>query len=609
MRAAWLMVLLLVYALTLFVSASLLFTVQPLVGKLIVPLLGGLPSVWNTCMVFFQAMLLLGYAYAHLSTHWLGQRRQAFLHLGLLLLPALVLPLGVAKSLVPGGETNPVFAVLMLLTVSVGLPFFLVSTTAPLLQSWFAHTSHPAARDPYFLYAASNVGSMLALLSYPFLIEPHLTLGNQQVSWTVGYGFLALLTAGCAMLLWRSPSPGLLTDSAKESVRPPAADLPKTDTITLGRALRWVALAFVPSSLLLGVTTYITTDIATIPLLWILPLALYLLTFILVFSRLPALVHTIMVLILPLALLMVAFLMLSHLRVWMSITILMHLSVLFVVAMVCHGELAHDRPAAGSLTKFYLLMSLGGVLGGMFNALLAPVLFDSLAEYPVGLVLAALLMPSLGKKPARRWSLDVLALDLLLPLGVALVALEFLSSFSASRRVISPERMEMISAQVSQMADRLSVWFGLKTFPLGTFLIFGIPLLVCYALGWRPLRFGLGLALILGIGHLRDQSDPTVIYRGRSFFGVMTVRYAEDDDMLNDLLEGDAEWEPTISDMFRCLFGSRSDVGAEGPQWGYTLLYHGRILHGYQDRLPQYRAVPVSYYLRLRADRPVVCRL
>src|SRR5262249_50274984 len=192
----------LAFAAPLFLSATLLFLVQPMFAKMVLPLLGGAPAVWNTCMVFYQAALLLGYAYAHFSTAWLGVRRQAFLHLGLLLVPFLVLPIAVARDWVPPGDANPLPWLLALLAVSVGLPSVVVSPSAPLLQKWFASPGPPSARDPYFLYAASNLGSMLALFSYPALIEPRLRLADQSALWTVTYAVLAVLTLACACLLW-----------------------------------------------------------------------------------------------------------------------------------------------------------------------------------------------------------------------------------------------------------------------------------------------------------------------------------------------------------------------------------------------------------------------
>src|SRR5262245_3792134 len=383
---------LLLFALTLFLGATLLFAMQPMVGKMILPLLGGTPAVWSTCMVFFQAALLGGYAYAHASTAWLGARRQALLHLAVLALPVAVLPLGISPALVRGGQASPVLDVLLVLSLSVGLPFFVVSATAPLLQTWFAHTGHPAARDPYFLYAASNLGSMLALLAYPLLIEPrvHLRDGgwrSQTGLWSLGYLGLAVLVAACALTLWRlAPPRGAPTASPGGQDEPAPAGA--RDALGRMRRLRWVALAFVPSSLLLGATTYITTDIAAVPLLWVLPLALYLFSFILAFGRWPRGGQQIVEIAALPAVLLTIFLMVSGLQHRMWSVVLWHLLVLFVVALACHGALALDRPSTRHLTEFYLLISVGGVLGGLFNALVAPLVFTTLVEYPLMMVLA-----------------------------------------------------------------------------------------------------------------------------------------------------------------------------------------------------------------------------
>ncbi|HEX5530942.1 MAG TPA: spermidine synthase, partial [Methylomirabilota bacterium] len=281
---------LLLHALTLFTGATLLFVMQPMVGKMILPLLGGTPAVWSTCMVFFQAALLGGYAYAHVLTSRLRPSRQVLVHVVALALPFAVLPLAVNPRLLRGGEANPILDVLTLLSLSVGLPFLVVSATAPLLQKWFTRTGHPAARDPYFLYAASNLGSMLALLGYPTLVEPRLPLQgaswlSQTTLWSVGYGVLAVLTALCALTLWWKPAGAVAVGAPEDSNDATAA--PPGPAPGGRRRLHWIALAFVPSSLLLGSTTYITTDLAAVPLLWVLPLAIYLLTFILAFGRWP----------------------------------------------------------------------------------------------------------------------------------------------------------------------------------------------------------------------------------------------------------------------------------------------------------------------------------
>src|SRR5262249_8094042 len=303
-----------------------MFLVEPMIAKMILPKFGGTPAVWNTCMVFFQAALLAGYAYAHAATGWLGSRRQALLHMGLLALPFLALPIAVAPGWAPSGEANPAPQVLLLLLITVGLPFFVVSTSAPLLQKWFAGTGHPTAKDPYLLYAASNLGSMLALLGYPLLVEPNLKLAQQSTLWLAGYVLLGILTIACAVALARSrptcmpgdgppnPNPDSLRHAVTPSPRHPVTPPPhhpitpvSQEPVTLGRRLRWVALAFVPSSLMLGVTTYLSTDIASVPLLWIIPLALYLLTFILVFSRLPGWIHLVFVILMPIVILVVVF--------------------------------------------------------------------------------------------------------------------------------------------------------------------------------------------------------------------------------------------------------------------------------------------------------------
>jgi hypothetical protein len=381
--------LLVCFAAALFVSAFLLFLVQPMVAKMVLPLLGGAPAVWATCMLFFQAALVAGYAYAHLTPNRLGSRRHLLLHLWILALPLLVLPIGVRDWEFPA-DRDPVLWLLALLTMAAGLPFFVVATSAPLLQRWFADTGHRHARDPYFLYAASNLGSMLALLAYPVLIEPHFRLAEQSLLWSEGYLLFLVLTACCAWLLVHSHPHTV-------PIARPAED-PSTVRPSWFTRLRWLALAFVPSSLLLGVTTYISTDVAAIPLLWIVPLALYLLTFILAFSRLDHWLQPMMVPLLAGAILVLIRLpSLDPQPGWATI-IPIHLGAFFVAGMVCHGELARTRPDSRYLTEFYLWIALGGVIGGVFNALIAPLIFDRIFEYPLVIVLACLLCPGFRRQ-------------------------------------------------------------------------------------------------------------------------------------------------------------------------------------------------------------------
>lgn len=269
------------YCATLFVSAGLLFLVQPMVAKMILPLLGGSPAVWNACMVFFQALLLLGYLYAHMSSTYLPVRRQIILHGLLLALPLVALPIALPQGWLPPVDANPIPWMLGLLCLAVGLPFVVVSTTAPLVQKWFAQTGHPGARDPYFLYAASNAGSMAALLTYPILVEPNLRLLEQSTWWAIGYGGLVTLLFLCAWPVWRRAS----TNQVQRAEQGRGGETPVRPGWR--SYLHWMALAAVPSSLMLGVTTHLSTDIAAVPLLWVMPLGLYLLTFILAFGRSP----------------------------------------------------------------------------------------------------------------------------------------------------------------------------------------------------------------------------------------------------------------------------------------------------------------------------------
>jgi hypothetical protein len=479
------------FGLTLLVSAALLFVIQPMIAKMVLPLLGGSPAVWNTCMLFFQAALLAGYAYAHSTTTWLRTRSQAALHAGLLFLPLFFLPLGIpeawARSLPTGSDPSP--WLLGLLLAIVGLPFFLVSTTAPLLQRWFSTTGHPAAADPYFLYGASNVGSMVALLAYPLVVEPNLRLTRQCEIWTAGYIVLMVLILACGAIVWRARG-----DTAKGPEE--LVDVASADRPGLGQWCHWIALAFVPSSLMLGVTTYLTTDITPIPLLWVIPLALYLLTFILVFARRPPLPHRWMVHTLPIVVAVLTLIM--CLNAAHPALIVVHLLAFFIAAMVCHGELVRLRPRARHLTAFYLAMSVGGVLGGVFNALVAPLVFTWVAEYPLALVLACVALPGAGfrtGKPRDR------VLDIFIPV--------------------------VLGVLVAGLAMRFRPLSASRSGALGPKLFFGLAVFACYTLKNRPVRFALGIGAVLLASHLSDTRFGRVLRQERNFYGV--VRVTQDD--------------------------------------------------------------------------------
>ena len=533
------------FSLTLFVSAGLLFLVELMIAKMILPLLGGTPAVWNTCMMFFQAVLLAGYGYAHVLGTRAGRTRQIAVHLAILAVACIVLPIAVPRQWAPSPEGNPIGGLLLLLLIAVGPPFFVLSATAPLLQRWFARTGHPSAGDPYFLYSASNLGSMLALIAYPTWVEAHFHLAGQGRAWSIGYGVIILLTILCAVALWRyrsaCPDDGRSEEEGASGTCAAAAPLKR------GERGQWVLFAFVPSSLMLGVTTFLSTDVAAIPLFWVIPLALYLLSFIIVFARVPALVHRIAILLLPLSLIALFLADFADVGLPKWTVFGVHLANFFLVCMVCHGEIARTRPSAAHLTEFYLWLSVGGVLGGIFNSLIAPVAFTALFEYPLVLILAALLLPAgvRAKAPLfRTWR------GILLIIGVPLV-LAPVTHFSTTGSFVA-------SALHSRLPDLLHV-------PWSTFsaiVNYGLPALVCFGLIFlrKPLLFGVGFAALFMTVAVSKDFNRDIVHRERSFFGVLTVTRAADGSFMN--------------------------------------LSHGTTLHGKQWLNPVNRSEPVSYYHR-----------
>ena len=406
---------LVVYTAAIFVSALLLFSVQPLFTKMVLPRLGGSPAVWSVAMVFFQSLLLAGYAYAHFLMQVKNRTTVVAVHLVLLVIALLTLPLSIAGSWGEPPTSGYAFWLLGLFVVSIGLPFFALAANNPLLQAWFVRTGHPAGPDPYFLYASSNIGSFLALLSYPVLLEPMFTLRSQNLMWTGGYGVLVLLIATCGLLLLRSPAPAVADPQTGQS-----GDASAPAPGWRLRA-RWIFLASVPSGLLIAVTAHISTDVAAAPLLWVLPLSLYLLTWVLVFQSRPLLPHKWMLMLQPLAIAGVITLLALGGEQNLLLTLGGHQLCFFVIAMACHGELARTRPAAKYLTGFYVALSFGGMVGGLFAGLIAPYAFSWVAEYPILLALAALCRPSDGGERWPSWSrwywpvLAVLAVALIAP--------------------------------------------------------------------------------------------------------------------------------------------------------------------------------------------------
>jgi hypothetical protein len=376
---------LIVFAGTWLVSASLLFSVQSLFAKLVLPHLGGSPSVWAVAMCFFQAALLAGYCYAHALNRFAPAWAAPIIHLLVCVAAVMTLPFSLPEwsNDVPSG--NAYLWLVGVLTVGVGLPFFATSANAPLLQAWFSRSGHPHANDPYFLYGASNLGSLVSLLSYPFLIEPMFGLDTQRVIWASGFGLLMLMLGACAVLMLSTR----LDIGASSS---PAAVV-SSPTISNKDRFSWVGLAFIPSALLVAFTTHITTDIASAPFLWVIPLATFLGTFVIVFRDRSLIPHWAVLRIHPLLVASAILFVVMPNAGSTVVQAVLGFATFVVTILVCHRALYEQRPAAAQLTEFYLYMSLGGVLGGMFAALLAPQLFNTVVEYPLLIVIGLLARP------------------------------------------------------------------------------------------------------------------------------------------------------------------------------------------------------------------------
>ena len=412
-----------IFTVTLLLSAALLFSVEPMFAKMILPRLGGSAAVWSVAIAFFQTVLLLGYLYAHLLTRYMTFVGGVVTHVVVFSLAFLLLPIAISPAFhepSPGWEDVWLIG---LFGASVGLPFFVVSTTAPLMQAWFVRTGHKNAQNPYILYGASNVGSFAALLAYPFLIEPALTLRQQSHVWSMGLIVLFVLIGACATTAYRSQSLASDRESDNPVAGPSARD----------RAY-WTFFAFVPSALMVAVTTHIGTEVVSAPFLWVIPLALYLATFVLVFRAQEIRALATMLRLQPAVTAAGAIFMLPALfPPLLSLTI--NLVAFFVAATVCHAALYRSRPSAANLTSFYLYMSVGGALGGIFAALIAPHLFKTVTEYPILLVLALLARPKVFAAPVAGWRKEVLPI---LAVGAAALApsLLFHADFGAHAELL-----------------------------------------------------------------------------------------------------------------------------------------------------------------------------
>ncbi len=461
---------------TIFVSASLLFFVQPLFAKIVLPQIGGAPAVWTTAMLFFQTVLIGGYLYSHLLTRYLAPAAQLALHLALWAAALAFLPLAIP----PGWRYDPAvpaaWQTLMLFALGVGLPFGVLSANAPLIQFWYARSDGPSADDPYFLYGASNLGSLVALLAFPLVAEP--LLGAQRIGelWALGFVCFGGLLLLCGLNAMRGAR---VRAEGKAALAAP---------VTIGRIGRWILLAFVPSSMMLAVTTKISTDIGAVPLVWVIPLSLYLLTFVVTFSRRPLAVTPVLTVfyLLALAALGAVFTGLAgaHLEL-IGVAIL--ICAFFIVALFAHAKLYGSRPDGQHLTLFYLVMSIGGALGGLFNSILAPVLFDSLAEGGVTTLLAATLVLSPAMRPTRALAVT----------GLGFGAMAVLTLFVA-RQFFGVEDVILLKALMFALAGIVAVVLRKK-----------LPAAAIAA----------GMVVVSGL-YLIPNGD---LFRDRSFFGTHRI--------------------------------------------------------------------------------------
>ena len=501
---------------TIFAGSFLLFLIQPMVARMALPKLGGAPNVWNSAMLVYQALLLAGYAYAHRLSR-LPLKRQAGLHLALLVIAAITLPIALV-NLPPPAPGNEVWWVPLLFLGTVGPVFFLVSAQAPLMQRWFS--AHPDAGEPWALYAASNLGSFSGLIAYPLLAEPLLRIHAQSVLWSAGYGLLIVLIALAARARWQTP---VVVAAVASDAEPPVATR---------QFLHWVILAAVPSGLLLSTTTHLTTDIFAMPLLWVIPLAVYLLSFVIAFSERRVLADLV-TLIAPALLLLTGAMAMNSRGAGLFGLALGSIGLLFAVSVSLHARMYALRPAASKLTLFYLAMSLGGALGGLFTALFAPLVFDWVWEHPLLVIAAALLMPL---PPLLGWH-KTPGLDpgmARLAAGVIFLVVAVLAWFLA----------DMPSLQEASLG-RAGMTVAMS--------LFGLLLLP-----WRWLFVPALFVMMLAQGGLDTLTTSLEGARSRSYFGIYTVR--------------------------------------DYPDRQVRTLAHGTTLHGQQSLDPARLREPMSYY-------------
>ncbi|MBC7366709.1 MAG: fused MFS/spermidine synthase [Undibacterium sp.] len=533
------------FALSIFTGAFLLFQVQPLIGKYILPWFGGSPGVWTTCLLFFQTLLLGGYAYAHLSSKFLKPRGQTVLHLALLLLALAFLPITPAESWKSHLNGNPTLHILLLLTATIGLPYFVLSATGPLMQQWFTVT-RPGV-SPYRLYALSNIGSLLALLSYPIFFEVKFSRHEQAVMWSLGLGGFVLLAAWSARQVWCS-TPATTPAPAD------TATTPTDEPAPLWRdQLLWIALPAIASVLLLATTNKLCQEVAVIPFLWVLPLALYLLTFVICFDHARWYHRGVFAALLAIGIACVCALLEAGTDAPMKLQIAGYSVTLFVACMICHGELYQLKPPPRKLTSYFLFISAGGALGGLLVAVVAPAIFNEYLELELGFIALGLAFVALCfRHHSRTLALGAIAGALLATLAVPALA----STFEGSDGLLAEFLKFYRSHAVVLGCALVTVLACLFDFRHGRSVT-----------GWRyslglPVTF---LAIGLGYTFVRQITavEPVAVLRAsRNFYGTLKV--------LN--------YSPL------------------DPSDNYHLLMHGATTHGLQFVAPERAFIPTSYY-------------
>ena len=503
-----------VYTIAVFLAAALLFGVQPMVAKSLLPDFGGGSSVWTTCMLFYQSMLIIGYLYAHLLLTRIPRRAQFVIHGGVIVAALVVGWLFDDPAPPPGASEFPVPWLLWQLFLVSGLPYFAISSAGPLLQGWFARTGHARAHDPYFLYAASNAGSFVGLLAYPFVFEPTLGLDQQRALWLTLFALFGALAFVC---LRKTRSDRF--ESLAEQVRAATAE-----PITWGRRFWWMFLAFVPSTTLLGVTMHITTDVASFPLLWVVPLSLYLLTMILAFSGRAGLLVKAMARPMVLAVITALVLLIawvgseSLVPLWVNMGV--QLAVLLTVGLYGHSRLAMDRPHAARLTEYFILISIGGAGGGLFNGIVAPLLFNNAYEYHFALLCALLMLPGVSRAQSssafRFW---FKRLRIPLASGAAFLLVSMLTPMIDRMVLRQYGGSEKALAAAAELTGVLNL------------LLWVLPPALLIYMGWRDRIAAAGALIFPMIGIvLTIELNPVVIHRERTFFGIHSVERRADYD-------------------------------------------------------------------------------